>query len=210
MITKYPHFPFLPPRWPYFRLYPSPHTCPSPFLQQATFLSDQQAFSLPSPAPLFPHVLLCLSKSPSFLSFKLAQSSWGQVAAPSMSIMWLHLDCNYLCNKKEIYLLEREEGEARTSLSGQFPCGSGKLAGSSGAATSQGTQTLGRVSLWKENKMQKAWNVTLLCANDVPVSSPKLLNITKSQMWVDVYVWLCACVHTHMEKDKSVCHDSVL
>lgn len=28
------------------------------------------------------------------------------LAVPSMSIMWLHLDYNYLCNKREIYLLE--------------------------------------------------------------------------------------------------------
>lgn len=51
----------------------------------------------------------------------------------------------------------------------------------------------------REEKMQRASDVTLPCAQDVPISSPKLPNLTKSQTWLSmcvcVYMCVCACAY---------------
>lgn len=125
-----------------------------------------------------------------------------------MFIMWLHLDYNYLYNKKKIIYWNGGRG-ARTSLSGLFPWGIGLRQGPDAPPREH---RLWGGSQWKEetrSKKPEAWDMTLPCASDILVSSPKSLNLTESQTWVDVDVFEVVCTRTEKDKRQRMCQEDV-
>lgn len=132
------------------------------------------------------------------LVLHVGQLPWGLLAAPSMSVMWLHLDYNYLCNKKEIYLLELG-GREKTSLSGLL-CSRRPWAGA-GLHFARSTGFGEGIIVKAETTCKKpqAWVRcnSALCWWHLP-ASPKSLNLPTSQMWADV------CVRER-EQETNVC-----
>lgn len=124
-----------------------------------------------------------------------------------MSITWLHLDYSYLCNKKEIYLLEWRGwggGGHKASLSRLFPWGSGLIS----RTHVPGTQTLRRVSTWKEGRKRCKEQAMWLCP--VLKMSPYLLQSYQTSQkakhgWVCVCACICVCVRVHMCVCACVC-----
>lgn len=122
--------------------------------------------------PFSPHALPCLVKSPSFLSFKLANSpeaSWPLHLCLLCDYIWIIV--TYVTRKKFIYWNEGgwEGGGNKASLSRLFPWGSGLIS----RTHFPGTQTLGRISTWKGGRKKCKEREMWLCP--VLKMSPYLL-----------------------------------
>lgn len=107
-----------------------------------------------------------------------------------MSIMWLHLDYNYLCNEKDIYLLEWG-GRARTSLSKLFPR-RGKQWALGWAVLPRGTGCGKGPNLkGREDKFSKHHKHDSALCQCHPMLSLNSLNFTKATCdWLCMHVWV--------------------